>query len=146
MSTTGLDRMQAMLRGEIPPPPIARLIGLEMVEVAPGRAVFALDADHRHANPMGTLHGGVLCDLGDGAMGCAVATTMAEGESYTTLELQIHFFKPIWRQRLKATGVVVRRTRKVVYAEAEVHDEKGSLVAKLSSSCLILAGDDASGR
>lgn len=143
---TGLEWMTAMLRGEAPAPPIAHLVGLEMVEVAPGRAVFALEAGPRHANPMGTLHGGVLCDLGDGAMGCAVATTLEEGQSYTTLELKINYFKPVWRSRLEATATVVRRTRTIAYAEAEVLDEGGSLVAKLGSTCLILSGDAASGR
>lgn len=144
--TTGMERLQAMARGEVEAPPIAKMIGIELLEVAPGRATFALDADTRHANPMGTLHGGVLCDLGDAAMGCAIGTTLEDGETYTTVELRINFFKPIWKQRLTAYGSVVRRTRKLAYAEAEIKDEKGSLVAKLSSSCLILKGDDATGR
>lgn len=143
---TGMERLQAMVRGEVEAPPIAKMIGFELLEVAPGRATFALDADTRHANPMGTLHGGVLCDLGDAAMGCAIGTSLVEGETYTTVELRINFFKPIWKQRLTARGTVVRRTRKLAYAEAEITDEKGSLVAKLSSSCLILTGDDATGR
>lgn len=142
----GLEMMTAMLRGEAPTPPVASLVGLEMVEVGPGRAVFALEAGPRHANPMGTLHGGVLCDLGDGAMGCAVATTLDEGQSYTTLELKINFFKPVWSSRLTATATVVRRTRTIAYAEAEVVDASGSLVAKLGSTCLVLTGDAASGR
>jgi uncharacterized protein (TIGR00369 family) len=143
---TGMERLQAMVRGEVEAPPISKLIGIELLEVAPGRATFALDADTRHANPMGTLHGGVLCDLGDAAMGCAIGTSLEDGETYTTVELRINFFKPIWKQRLTARGTVVRRTRKLAYAEAEITDEKGSLVAKLSSSCLILKGDDAMGR
>ena len=111
-----------------------------------GRAVFVLHADRKHQNPMGTLHGGVLCDLGDAAMGCAVATTLEEGQSYTTVELHINFFKPVWSGRLVATAKVVRRTRKLGYAEAEVVDDTGSLVAKLSSSCLVLDGDETRGR
>jgi uncharacterized protein (TIGR00369 family) len=142
----GLEAMQALASGRAPEPPIAKLIGLEMVEVTQGRAVFGLEASQKHANPMGTLHGGVLCDLGDGAMGCAVATTLEEGESYTTLELRINFFKPVWEGRLLANASVVRRTRKVAYAEADIVDKNGSLVAKLSSTCLVLAGKDAEGR
>lgn len=142
----GLEAMQALASGSAPEPPIAKLIGLEMVEVAKGRAVFGLEARRKHANPMGTLHGGVLCDLGDAAMGCAVATTLEDGTSYTTLELRINFFKPVWEGRLLANASVVRRTRKVAYAEAEIVDKNGSLVAKLSSTCLVLAGKDADGR
>jgi len=66
---TGLQMMEAFASGSVPPPPIARLLGLEMVEVRSGEATFQLQAEQRHANPMGTLHGGVLCDLGDAAMG-----------------------------------------------------------------------------
>jgi uncharacterized protein (TIGR00369 family) len=75
-----------------------------------------------------------------------VATTLADGESYTTVELKINFFKPVREQRLLATGTVVRRTRKIAYAEAEVRDESGSLVAKLACTCLTLSGEDARGR
>lgn len=75
-----------------------------------------------------------------------MATTLEEGESYTTLELRINFFKPVWEGRLLANASVVRRTRKVAYAEAEIVDKNGSVVAKLSSTCLVLAGKDAEGR
>lgn len=143
---TGLGLMSAIASGEVGPPPVGELIGLELVEVKPGEAIFTLQAGRRHANPMGTLHGGILCDLGDAAMGSAAATTLEEGQSYTTLELKINFFKPVWEQRLTATGRVVKRMRKVIYTEAEITDEKGSLVAKLNGTCLVLDGDDARGR
>jgi len=143
---TGLEAMTAMLTGQTPAPPIGELLGLQMLEVSPGKAVFGLHASRKHTNPMGTLHGGVLCDLGDAAMGCAVATTLDEGQSYTTIELKINFFKPVWEGPLTAKAAVVRRTRKVAYAEAEVLDASGSMVAKLNSSCLVLTGDDAAGR
>lgn len=142
----GLAFMQAIASGQVPPPPVAGLIGLDLVEVRPSEAVFVLQADRRHANPMGTLHGGVLCDLGDAAMGCAAATTLGDGESYTTVELKINFFKPVWTQKLTATGRVVKRTRRLAYTEAEIVDEQGSLVAKLNGSCLVLSGAEAEGR
>jgi uncharacterized protein (TIGR00369 family) len=141
-----LGMLQSMIAGATPPPPVAALIGLELLAVRPGEAVFRLDVDRRHANPMGTLHGGILCDLGDAAMGCAAATTLEEGQSYTTIELKINFFKPIWKQRLTATGRVLKRTRRLIYTEADVVDEAGSLVAKLTGSCLVLTGGDAAGR
>ena len=143
---SGLGLMTAIASGKVSPPPVANLIGLELVSVSPNEAVFQMQADHRHANPMGTLHGGILCDLGDAAMGCAAATTLEEGQSYTTVELKTNFFKPVWTQRLTATGRVLKRTRKLIYTEAEVTDEEGSLVAKLSGSCLVLDGADAGGR
>jgi uncharacterized protein (TIGR00369 family) len=142
----GLLQMRAMIAGKIPAPPIAKLLGFELVEVGPSHSRFVLEASERHANPMGTLHGGVLCDVGDAAMGCAMATTINEGETYTTLELKINFLKPIWHQKLTAVGKVVKRTSSIGYTECEITDEKGSLVAKLTSTCLVLRGDAAKGR
>ena len=90
-----LDLLAKMIKGEVPPPPVARLVGFRLVEVGRERAVFEMDADERHANPMGTLHGGIVCDLADAALGTAFATTLEAGQSYTTLELSINFLKPV---------------------------------------------------
>ncbi|HEV8268117.1 MAG TPA: PaaI family thioesterase [Thermoanaerobaculia bacterium] len=135
-----------MIAGRAPNPPVAHLIGFRIVEVETGRAVFVLDAGPQHANPMGTLHGGILCDLADAAMGIAYASTLAEGESFTTLELKINFFKPIWTAQLTATGRIVKRGKTVGMTECDVVDEKGSLIARASSTCLTLAGKMAEGR
>jgi uncharacterized protein (TIGR00369 family) len=143
---TMLERVQAILRGEAPAPPVARLVGFDVMEVSPGRAVFAMEAGPQHANPMGTLHGGILCDIADAAMGIAYASTLAEGESFTTLELKINFLKPIWRARLRAEAHVVKRGKTVGMVECDVVDETGSLVARASSTCLTLAGKQAAGR
>ena len=143
---TMLERVQAMLRGEAPGPPVARLVGFQIVEVAPGRAVFAMEAGPQHANPMGTLHGGILCDIADAAMGIAYASTLAEGETFTTLELKINFLKPVWNARLRAEAHVVKRGRTVGLVECDVVDETGSLVARASSTCLTLSGEKAAGR
>src|SRR6266508_2999887 len=78
------------------PPPIATLIGFTLTAVSPGEAVIELVADRQHANPMGALHGGVLCDIADAAMGIAYASTLAEGETFATIELKINFLKPVW--------------------------------------------------
>ena len=126
--------------------PIARLIGFEANEIADGRAVVTLAAGSQHANPMGTLHGGVLCDIADAAMGMAFHSTLAPGESFTTIELKINFFRPVWEARLRAEGKVVRRGNTVGYIECEITDEAGRLVAKSSSTCMVLRGDHAKGR
>jgi uncharacterized protein (TIGR00369 family) len=143
---TMLERVQAMLRGEAPDPPVARLVGFRLVEVAPGRAAFEMEAGPQHANPMGTLHGGILCDIADAAMGIAYASTLEEGESFTTLELKINFLKPVWEARLRAESRVVKRGKTVGMVECDVRDETGSLVARASSTCLTLSGKQASGR
>jgi uncharacterized protein (TIGR00369 family) len=127
-------------------PPVARLVGFKLTDYEKGRAVFSFQAGPQHANPMGTLHGGILCDVADAAMGTAVATTLEHGESFTTLELKINFLKPVWNARLSATGKVVRRGRVICLTECDVTDEKGSLVARASSTCMILTGEQATGR
>jgi len=126
--------------------PIARLIGFEAKEVAGGRAIITLAAGSQHANPMGTLHGGVLCDIADAAMGIAFASTLAPGESFTTIELKINFFRPVWEAVLKAEGKVVRRGNSVGYVECEITDDDGKLVAKAASTCMVLRGEKAGGR
>jgi uncharacterized protein (TIGR00369 family) len=126
--------------------PVARLIGFEAKEIADGRATVTLAAGPQHANPMGTLHGGILCDIADAAMGMAFASTLAPEESFTTVELKINFFRPVWEARLKAEGQVVRRGRSLGYVECEITDERGQLIAKAASTCLVLRGDDAKGR
>ena len=130
------------------PPPVSTLIGFEAVEVEDRRAVFRLDARRdRHANPMGTLHGGILCDIADGAMGMACASLLEVGESFTTLELKINYLRPVTDARLEARARVVHAGKSMVYLECEVvslPDEK--LVAKTSSTCLILRGEQAKGR
>jgi len=126
--------------------PVARLIGFEVEEIMDGRAVVTLAAGRQHANPMGTLHGGILCDIADAAMGMAFASTLAADESFTTIELKINFFRPVWEARLRAEGKVMRRGSTVGYIECEITDEGGRLVAKAASTCMALRGERAKGR
>ena len=144
--TKMLDRIEQVIRGDAPPPPVARLIGFDLISVKPGEAVIEFQATEVHANPMGTLHGGILCDIADAAMGIAYASNLAEDESFTTLELKINFLKPIWKARLRAVGRLVKQGRTVGLVECDIIDEKGSLVARATSTCLTLRGDHAQGR
>jgi uncharacterized protein (TIGR00369 family) len=141
-----LNQLHALVRGERPAPAVARLIGFTVIGVSEGRATVALEAGPQHANPMGTLHGGILCDIADAAMGIAYATTLAEDETFTTLELKINFLKPVWNAKLVAEGRVVKRGRTVGLTECDIADEQGSLVARASSTCMTLRGSDAAGR
>src|ERR1700758_1109108 len=135
-----LEAIERMARGEVPQAPVARLIGFELTSIRHGESVIELEAGPQHANPMGTLHGGILCDIADAAMGIAFASTLEADESFTTLELKINFFRPVWEARLKAEGKVVRRGSSVGYIECEVTDEQGKLVAKAASTCMVLRG------
>src|SRR5258706_15711231 len=127
--TTINDLAQKMLRGEAPPPPIGRLVGFVLKTVEPGRAVFELEADERHHNPMGTLHGGIYCDLADAAMGIAYAATLGEGESFTTIELKINFLRAVRKATITAEAKVIKAGSTLGYVECEVTDQSGKLVA-----------------
>src|SRR5258708_907621 len=140
------DQMRAMVRGDAERPPIAKLIGLEFVSIDLGQSVFELNAGPQHANPMGTLHGGVVCDLADAALGTAMASTLEDDETFTTLDLMAKFVKPIWTARLRATAQIVKRTRSLGLLECDVTGDGGSLVARVYSTCMVLRGEDARGR
>ncbi|HLY25647.1 MAG TPA: PaaI family thioesterase [Aggregatilineales bacterium] len=128
------------------PAPVAELIGFDLVSIEPGMARFELQADERHANPMGTLHGGILCDVADAAMGVAYLSQLQPGETFTTLELKINFLKPVWKSKLTAVGRVVKSGRTVGLVECDIFDEKQSLVARASCTQMTLRDEKASGR
>ena len=136
--TTILENARKMQRGESPPPPIGRLLEFVLKQFEPGRAIFEMEADERHHNPMGTLHGGIYCDLADAAMGYAYAATLGEGETFTTVELKINFFRPVRQGRLTAEAKVLKAGGTLGYAECDVTDQTGKLVAKAASTCMKL--------
>jgi uncharacterized protein (TIGR00369 family) len=139
---TMLEYGQQLLRGDTPPPPVSRLVGFTLKALSPGHAVFEMQAEERHHNPMGTLHGGIYCDLADAAMGFAYATTLAEGESFTTVELKMQFLRAVQKATLTAEAKVVKAGSTLGYVECEVKDQAGKLVAKAASTCLKLRQDD----
>jgi uncharacterized protein (TIGR00369 family) len=122
------------------------LLGFTITRDEYGRATVEFEANERHANPMGTLHGGVLCDLADAAMGVAYRSTLAADESFTTLELKINFLRPIWNAKLRAQARVVRAGSTVGLVECDILDARERLVARASSTCLKLRGEVAEGR
>ena len=141
-----LDRIERVMRGELPPPAVATLIGFDLAAIEPGRAVIELEATERHANPMGTLHGGILADIADAAMGMAYASRLEEGETFTTLELKINFMKPVRTGKLRAEGRVLSGGRTVGLVTCDVRDANDRLVAHATSTCMTLRGDAAAGR
>ena len=137
---------RAIVAGEADPPPVAQLIGFEMTHVDPGRVVFELEAGPQHASPLGTVHGGVICDLVDAAMGTSHASLLDDGETFTTLELKINFMKPVRKGHLVADGRVIKAGRTIGLVEGRITDETGSLVAFATSTCMTLRGEAALGR
>ena len=120
---TPLDDLRQLVDGMRPPPPIATLLGFTLTAVSPGEAVIELPAGQQHANPMGALHGGVLCDIADAAMGIAYASTLAEGQTFATIELKINFLKPVWTAKLRAIGRLVKRGRTMGFVECNITDD-----------------------
>ena len=123
----------------LPPPPVSRLVGFVMKSVEPGHAIFEMEADERHHNPMGTLHGGIYCDLADAAMGYAYAATLGEDGTFTTVELKINFFRPVRQGKLTAKAKVVKAGSTLGYVECDVTDHAGKLVARAASTCMKLS-------
>jgi uncharacterized protein (TIGR00369 family) len=117
------------------------LLGFVIKAIEPGHAIFEMEVDDRHHNPMGTLHGGIYCDLADAAMGYAYAATLGEGEPFTTVELKINFFRPVRQGRLIAEASVVKAGSTLGFVECDVNDQAGKLVARASSTCIKLRED-----
>jgi len=126
------------LRGEQTPLRIARLLGFVPKSIEPGHAIFEMEADERHHNPMGTLHGGIYCDLADAAMGYAYAATLGEGETFTTVELKINFLRAVRKATLTAEARGVKAGSTLGYVECDVKDQAGRLVARAASTCMRL--------
>ena len=128
------------------PPPVAELIGFQVEKMENGESLMWLDVEERHSNPMGTVHGGILCDLADAALGCSHASLLEEGDTFTTLELKINFLKPVWSGRLVAEARSLKFGRTIGLSDCRVTDEHGSLVAYATSTLMTLRGDSAEGR
>ena len=136
----GLSFIRALLEGELPPPPIAELLGFRPVEAGPGRAVFELVPGEQHYNPIGSVHGGVAATLLDSAMGCAVHSSLAAGVRYTTLEVKTNFVRPMTVDTglVRCEGTVIHLGSRVATAEGKVVDSAGKLIAHGTTTCLIL--------
>lgn len=141
-----IEYVKAVQQGRAPIPPVAKLLDMRITEVAEGRITMQMPVDGRYANPIGTLHGGIICDLADAAMGTAFATTCEEGDSYATVEIKCNYLRPVWESVLTATAWVVYRGKTMGLAECEVRDDRKRLIAKLSSTLTILHGEKAKGR
>ncbi len=137
---TGMEMMQAMLRGELPYPPIAKTLDFTLVQVGEGTAIFQGTPGPAHLNPMGTIHGGWYATLLDSALGCAVHTLMPVGRGYTTAELGVNLVKAInlhKAPRVRAEGKVIHCGRQLATAEARLYGPDGTLYAHATTTCLV---------
>ena len=137
---SGLERMRQVIAGTIPPPPMAQLMNIRLIEASEGRAVFEGEPAEYHYNPIGMVHGGFAATLLDSAMGCAVHTMLPAGVGYTTLEFKINLVRALQTStgRVRATGTVIHSGRTTAIAEGRVESETGTLFAHATTTCLVI--------
>ena len=133
---SGREFLKAIIDGQLPPPPIASLIGAELVSIGDGEALFRSMPDESTYNPIGMVHGGFLCTLLDSAAGCAVQTLLPAGVGYGTIEIKVSFLKPLRANSgpIEAHGRVLRAGRRVAFAEAHARDQDGELIGHATTS------------
>ncbi|HZM54892.1 MAG TPA: PaaI family thioesterase [Acidimicrobiales bacterium] len=141
-SMSGMEFLSGLRDGAAPPPPIALVLGMRLRTVERGRVVFEYEPDESVYNPIGTVHGGVVCTLADTVIGCAVHTTLVAGVGYTSIDLQVSYLRPLVSTSgpVVATGTVVKPGRRVAFARAESADGAGNVVAEATGSCLVMDG------
>jgi len=139
LTMSGLDYLQAMIAGEIPGPPIIALMDMDLVSASKGEATFTCVPNESHYNPIGAVHGGFACTVLDSAAGCAVHSTLPAGMGYTSLEIKVSYLRAISADSgtLTAVGRVTKPGSRVAFAEAEITDAQGRLVATASSTLLV---------
>jgi uncharacterized protein (TIGR00369 family) len=136
----GLEFLKRLADGSYSAPPFAAETDIWIVEVEQGRVVFAATPSKRFYNPGGTVHGGWISTLLDSAMGCAVHSTLAPGQAYTTVDMTISFVRPVFEKtgRLKCEGKIIHTGGRIGTAEGRVWDETGTLIAHGSETCLVM--------
>lgn len=137
---TGLEQLRSMAAGQVAPPPISSHIGLDILTVDDGDVIMTAQPDESHYNPIGSVHGGFFATLLDSVCGCAVHSTLPAGVGYTSLEIKVSFLRPITAETgtVTAHGWVTRRGSSVAFAEADIRDSQGRVLATASSTCLII--------
>ena len=139
MTMKGIDYLQAMIDGEIPPPPIIALMDMTLVSAEEGTVAFTCEPNESHYNPIGTVHGGFVCTVLDSVAGCAVQSTLAAGLGYTSLEIKVNYLRGVSAASgtLTAVGRVVKPGSRVAFAEGVVTDSEGRVVATATSTLLV---------
>jgi uncharacterized protein (TIGR00369 family) len=141
LSYDGLSFLKSIIDGTLPSPPIGQTLGFRLIEAEPNRAVFEGEPSFAHYNPIGTVHAGFAATLLDSAVACAVMTTLAKGEAYTTLEIKINLVRALTKEvgMVAAEGVVLHRGRSIATAEGYLRDHGGKLYAHATTTCIIFA-------
>lgn len=129
------------------PTAISKTLGFRIAEVDKGTAIIEVDTDPlKHGNQQGTIHGGYLCELADAAIGTAHSTLMGEGESFTSIELKTNFFRPVWKESLRAIAKPIQSGKTISCYVCEIYKSNGKLAASTTSTVMTLRGEKAKGR
>src|SRR5215212_8528402 len=141
-SLSGMEYLRAIMNGTLPPPPIALTLGMDIVELDEGRAVFAAEPSEYHYNPIGVVHGGLAATLLDSAMGCAVHSVLPAGAGYTTLEIKVNYVRALTAEtgEVRCEARVIHVGGRTATAEGKVSDAAGKLYAHATTTCLIFRG------
>ena len=139
LTMTGLDYLRAIQHGELPPAPIAGLLDFDVAEVEEGRVSFTCRPDESAYNPIGVVHGGLVCTLLDSVTACAVHSTLPAGKGYTSIEIKVSYLRAVTAASgtLTATGTLVKGGSRVAFSEGVVVDGSGRPVATATSTCLV---------
>ena len=135
----GLKVMQGILDGRLPGPAIGRTLNFRLTKVEEGLVEFRGVPNEDHLNPIGTIHGGWAATIMDSALACAVMTTLAPGEAYTTVEFKVNLTRPILPTtgEVSCEGRLVHRGRTIATSEAFLRDSAGKLLAHGTETCAI---------
>jgi uncharacterized protein (TIGR00369 family) len=136
---SGMAYIRALIDGTVAPPPIAELMRMTLIDADVGTATFTCEPDESHYNPIGPVHGGLVCTLLDSAVGCAVQTTLPQGKGYTSVEIKVNYLRPVHAHTgtLTCVGTVTKPGSRIAFAEAAVTGADGRLLATASSTLLI---------
>jgi uncharacterized protein (TIGR00369 family) len=137
---TGREFLQAMIDGRLPPPPFAQLTGAELVSAGDGVAVFRCAPDESTLNPLGLVHGGIVCTLLDSAAGCAVHSQLPAGVGFSSIEIKVSFLAPANGEVLEIEGRSLRVGRQIAFAEAHARTAGGKLVGHATTSLALVRG------
>jgi uncharacterized protein (TIGR00369 family) len=136
---SGVEALRAVIAGQFPPPPMARLMNIRLIEVERGRIVFEATPEEYHYNPLGTIHGGFAATLLDSAMGCCVHSCLDAGDRYTTLEIKVNYLNALTLEtgRVRSIATIVHIGRTTALADARIIDDRDTVYAHATSTCLI---------
>jgi len=133
-----IQYVRDIVEGKLERPNIAKLLDFKIIDYCEGCTTVEIEIDERLFNPMNTVHGGVFCDIADAAMGLSFLTTLKNNETFTSIDLRITFLRSVREGKLTASSKIVKRGKRLGYMECEIWNEKKKLVAKASSTCMVL--------